>query len=256
MRFLSKNPRPLELVLKLWSGLPHTLKVGIKSHLLKTASPTQQKVLVGVPPRKHPWASSFSNTRLRPSQLFRALPGSHVCRRHSDLLQCKLLSKYGTTPECHLANLAEWFNNNDLTLNMTLNDLKSNFVLFGDDRRLQTKLQSPMNVILKKWKCANFEKRYSKVAHSSKNCSESEKLLKIVKVSKTELPRRICLGLDFSLAETFFFRLSFTLSANKVRIHNPNSTPRLPSHPTSARAQVERHNSSHWANRRPASSMG
>ena len=33
-----ENSRPLELVLKLCSGLPHTLKVGIKSHLLKTAS--------------------------------------------------------------------------------------------------------------------------------------------------------------------------------------------------------------------------
>ena len=33
-----------------------------------------------------------------------------------------------------LANLAEWFNNNYLTLNTS----KSKFVLFGDDRRLQT----------------------------------------------------------------------------------------------------------------------
>ena len=46
MCFLSKNSRPLELVLKLRSGLPHTSKVGIRSHLLKTASPLNKRFLL------------------------------------------------------------------------------------------------------------------------------------------------------------------------------------------------------------------
>ena len=49
MCFLSKNSRPLELVLKLWSGLPHTLNVGIKSHLLKTASGLNKRFLLEYP---------------------------------------------------------------------------------------------------------------------------------------------------------------------------------------------------------------
>ena len=46
---LVQNSRPLELVLKLWSGLPHTLKVGIKSHLLETASRLNKRFLLEYP---------------------------------------------------------------------------------------------------------------------------------------------------------------------------------------------------------------
>ena len=49
MYLLSKNSRPLELVLKLWSGLPHTLKVGIKSHPLKSASRLNKRFLLEYP---------------------------------------------------------------------------------------------------------------------------------------------------------------------------------------------------------------
>ena len=45
----------------------------------------------------------------------------------------KIAVKILNTTECDLANLAEWFNNNYLTLNTP----KSKFVLFEGDRTLQ-----------------------------------------------------------------------------------------------------------------------
>ena len=68
-----------------------------------------------------------------------------------------------------------------------------------------------------------------RVAHSPKAVQNREKYLKIVQVARKLLSRTF-LGTDLNLAETlFFFRLCFTLSVSKI--HNPNSTPRLPAPP-------------------------
>ena len=45
------------VALKLCRSLPHTLRVGIKLHLLKTASLLNKRFVFGVPQRKYPWTS-------------------------------------------------------------------------------------------------------------------------------------------------------------------------------------------------------